>query len=288
MKNKALERLIYGLPSLLLTLVLCSFSAGKPAPKDSTVNAGFKLRTIMVDAGHGGRAAGALGAYSMEKNVTLALALKLQAEIQKELKDVKVLMTRTSDAFVANGYRAEMANEAKANLYISLHCNSLPNAHRVVNGRSVSVPNHSGRGVLLLINRFGRINEQVAAIRENEFAEQEEKYSKRQPTEDLDPTQAITLNAYKDKFRKQSIHFANLVNDEFVNTDGRNSLGVIEQGVQVLANTAMPSILVETGFINNPEEEDYLNSEAGQNEIVASIVRAIKQYKKEVEQAAAN
>jgi N-acetylmuramoyl-L-alanine amidase len=285
MKNKAFKTFIYGLLALLFCSSEYTFAHTFPDSVDTTVATGFKLKTIVIDAGHGGRAAGALGAYSMEKNVTLALALKLQKAVQKELKDINVVMTRTTDVFVNNGLRAVMANENKANIYISLHCNSLSNTKKVINGKTVSVPNRSGKGVLLLINRFGRSNEQVAAIRENEYAEQEAAYSKKQESTP-DPVQAMILNAYRDKYRKQSIHLASLINNEFVNTDGRNSLGVIEQGVQVLANTAMPSILVETGFINNPEEEDYLNSDEGQAEIVNSIVRAIKQYKRELEQTA--
>lgn len=284
MKNKSFKLLIYGLSAFFVTFINVALATGHPVSNDSSVVAsGFKLRTIVIDAGHGGRATGASGSYSLEKNVTLAIALKLQQAVQKEIKDLNVLMTRTTDVFVNNGLRAVMANDNKANLYISLHCNSLPNVRKVVNGKTVSVPNRSGKGVLLLVNIFRRSGEQVAAIMENQFAEEEKAYSKKEVTA-LSPEDAITLNIYRDKYRKQSIHFANLVNNEFVNTDGRNSLGVIEQGVQVLAQTSMPSILVETGFINNPEEEDYLNSDQGQNEIVNSIVRAIKQYKREVEQ----
>lgn len=286
MKNKAFKTFIYGLLALLICSSKYSFATTTSDSVDTTVSTGFKIRTIVIDAGHGGKAAGALGAYSMEKNVTLALALKLQKAVQKELKDVNVVMTRTTDVFVANGLRAEMANDNKANIYISLHCNSLANNRKVINGKTVSVPNRSGKGVLILVNRIGRSNEQVAAIRENEFAEQEEAYSKNKAKAEINPAEAMILNAYRDKFRKQSVHLATLVNNEFVNTDGRNTLGVIEQGVLVLANTSMPSILIETGFINNPEEEDYLNSEEGQAEIVNSIVRAIKQYKRELEQTA--
>ncbi|MFD1255584.1 N-acetylmuramoyl-L-alanine amidase [Mucilaginibacter terrae] len=285
MKNKAFKTFIYGLLALLFCFINSSFAFTISDSVDTVTATGFKLKTIVIDAGHGGRAAGALGAYSMEKNITLALALKLQIAVQKEIKDVNVLMTRTTDVFVNNGLRAVMANENKANIYVSLHCNSLPNIRKVVNGKTVSVANRSGRGVLLLVNTFRRSGEQVAAIRENEFAEEEKAYSNR-PVKELDPVEAMVLNTYRDKYRKQSIHLANLVNNEFVNTDGRNTFGVIEQSIQVLANTAMPSILVETGFINNPEEEDYLNSEEGQTEIVNSIVRAIKQYKRELEQTA--
>jgi len=286
MKNKAFNIYIYGFLALLVCSINFSFTTKLPVKQDTVPpGGGFKIKTIVIDAGHGGKAAGASGEYSLEKNVTLALALKLQKAMQKELKDVNVLMTRTSDMFVANGSRAVMANENKANIYISLHCNSLPNVRKVVNGKTVSAPNRSGKGVLILVNRIGRSNEQVAAIRENEYAEQEEKMSKTKAAE-IDPVEAIILNAKRDTYRKQSIHLAKLINNEFVGTDGRNSLGVIEQGVQVLANTAMPSLLVETGFINNPDEEEYLNSEEGQNEIVNSIVRAVKQYKRELEQAA--
>jgi N-acetylmuramoyl-L-alanine amidase len=285
MKNKAFKTFIYGLLALLTCSSKLSYATSPTDSADTTTSTGFKIKTIAIDAGHGGRAAGALGAFSMEKNVTLALALKLQKAIQKEFKDVNVLMTRTADVFVENASRAVMANENKANIYISLHCNSLSNIRKVVNGKTVSVPNRSGKGVLILVNTFRRSGEQVAAIRENEFAEEENAYSKK-TVKELDPTEAMILNAYRDKYRKQSIHLANLVNNEFVNTDGRHSLGVVEQGVKVLASTAMPSILVETGFINNPEEEEYLNSEEGQTEIVNSIVRAVKQYKRELEQAA--
>ncbi|QJD97842.1 N-acetylmuramoyl-L-alanine amidase [Mucilaginibacter robiniae] len=277
------------MPSLFcrLLLVITSFSSlsfghGHIQTEDSP-GGKFRIKTIVVDAGHGGRAAGAMGSYSLEKNVTLALALKLQAAINREMAGIKVVMTRTTDAYVNNGYRAVMANESKGDLYICLHCNSLPDARKKVNGKTVSVRNHSGKGVLLLVYAFHRTREQLAAIRENEMAEQEDRYSSRQKFS-VDPADAIVLNAYRDKFRKQSIHLAGLINNEFVNHDSRPSLGVIEQGVQVLANSAMPSVLVETGFINNPEEEDYLNSASGQNEIVNSIVRAIKKYAKEVDQ----
>src|ERR1700742_672084 len=98
-----------------------------------------------------------------------------------------------------------------------------------------------------------------------------------------DSESMILMNEYKRKYRKQSIHLAELINGEFVETDGRPSEGIREQGVLVLCHSAMPAVLVETGYINNPDDEAYLNSEAGQNEIVASIVRALQSYKSEIE-----
>jgi N-acetylmuramoyl-L-alanine amidase len=103
----------------------------------------------------------------------------------------------------------------------------------------------------------------------------------------LDPDDPITIiltNEYKRKFRMQSIKLATLINNEFTQTDGRQSEGLREQGIYVLCHTAMPSVLVETGYINNPKDEEYLNSEDGQNEIVNSIVRALLSYKNSVEQ----
>jgi N-acetylmuramoyl-L-alanine amidase len=96
----------------------------------------------------------------------------------------------------------------------------------------------------------------------------------------------ILMNEYERKYRKQSIHLAELINSEFVDHDGRPSDGIREQGILVLCHSAMPAVLVEMGYINNPDDEAYLNSDSGQDEIVASIVRALQNYKTEVEQAA--
>ena len=288
MKNKALKRLIYGLSLSLISLTLFSFKSNV-IKKDtsSSTNSGFRLRTVVVDAGHGRMAngvwRGASGAYSQESKVTLAVAFKLRAAIEKELPDIRVVMTRTDDNDVLWQKRSDIANENKGDLFISLHCNSLPDKVIRRHGRRVHVPDRSGRGVLLLVYRYGRVGEQEAAIRENEF--EDKNYKQDSELNPNDPASIILLNAFKDKYRKQSLRFADLVNDEFTGTDGRQSEGVREQGVLVLCRSAMPSVLIEMGYINNPIDEDYLNSESGQNEIVNTIVRALKIYKKEVEQS---
>ncbi|PTQ96816.1 N-acetylmuramoyl-L-alanine amidase [Mucilaginibacter yixingensis] len=288
MKNKALRRLISGLSLSLVSVTLfCFFPNAAFAQQDSS---GFKLKTVVVDAGHGrmsnGTWRGASGDYSQESKVTLAVALKLRDSIQKEIPSLNVVMTRTTDDDVLWQKRADIANENKGQLFISLHCNSL--SDRIVrgkNGKRIRVPDHSGKGVLLLVYVYRRVNEQEAAIRENEFEDKD--YKENTELNPSDPASIILLNAFKDKYRKQSLQFANLVNDEFVNTDGRRSEGVREQSVLVLARSGMPAVLVEMGYINNPEEERYLNSEEGQAQIVATIVRALKEYKKEVEQTTA-
>lgn len=282
MKNRTLKRLIYCFPLFILFITTASFIEEKPVKPDTTESNRFKLKTIVVDAGHGGRRAGAAGSFSLEKDVTLAIAFKLQKAIQRELKDIKVVMTRTNGEDVDWQKRSDIANAAKGNLFISIHCNSLPNKTVVVGKKRASVPDRSGKGVLILVYGFHRTKEEEKAIRENLMDEKDasEMNSAFDPN---DPTSTILLNAYKNKYRKQSIRFADLVNKEFVETDGRKSNGVIEQGVLVLCHSAMPSVLIETGFINNPEEEKYLNSDEGQEEIVNSIVRAIIRYRKENE-----
>lgn len=282
MKNKTLKRLIYCFPILILFIVTASFIEEKPVKPDTTANSRFKLKTIVVDAGHGGRRAGASGSFSIEKDVTLAIAFKLQKAIEKEMKDIKVVMTRTNGEDVDWQKRSDIANEAKGNLFISIHCNSLPDKFSTVRGKRVRVPDRSGKGVLVLVYGFHRTKEEEKAIRENLIYTDEEK-EMNSALDPNDPTSTILMNAYKNKYRKQSIRFADLVNNEFVETDGRHSNGVIEKGILVLCHSAMPSVLVETGFINNPDDEKYLNSDEGQEEIVNSIVRAIVKYRKENE-----
>ena len=282
MKNKTLKRLIYCLTIFNVFIATASFIEEKPVKSDTTASRPFKLKTIVVDAGHGGRRTGASGSFSLEKDVTLAIAFKLQKAIQSEMKDIKVVMTRTNGEDVDWQKRSDIANEAKGNLFISIHCNSLPDKFSMVHGKRVRVPDRSGKGVLLLVYGFHRTKEEEKAIRENLIGDKDDQ-EMNSAFDPNDPTSTILMNAYKNKYRKQSIRFADLINNEFVDNDGRHSNGVIEQGVLVLCHSAMPSVLVETGFINNPDDEKYLNSEEGQQEIVNSIVRAIMKYRKENE-----
>jgi len=290
MKNKALKRLIYGLSTFVISLSLFSFKITDPIKKDTVVDSSFKIKTIIVDAGHGGRKNGASGSYSLEKNVTLAIALKLQTALEKEVPSVRVVMTRTTPDDVPFHTRSDIANSNKGDIFISIHCNSLSDRReRVVTGHKhgkpvykyVNIPDRSGKGVLLLVYSTKRVGPQVEALRENADIEGEQDAQSHNAD---DPMSVIMLNEFKNKYRKQSIRLADLINTEFTQTDGRPSEGVREQVVFVLDHTAMPSVLVETGYINNPKDEEYLNSESGQNEIVASIVRAVQNYKDEVEQ----
>jgi N-acetylmuramoyl-L-alanine amidase len=260
----------YYKPALLLLLFFMCRDTFAAAQTDSgSVSSAFRFHTVVIDAGHGGKDPGAHGAHSQEKNVALSIALKLRDALQEEIPSLRVVMTRTTDRFVELQERSNIANNAKANLFISIHCNSSP--------EHVS----SRKGTLLLIYGYHRKEEQLEALRENASIYQEKDYSKKyEGYKGNDPAYFILLNAFMQKYRAQSIKFGNLLNEEFTERDDRHSEGVKEQGVLVLAHSAMPAVLIETGFINNPAEERYLNSEDGQQEIVSSIVRALKKYKK--------
>ncbi|RYY05988.1 MAG: N-acetylmuramoyl-L-alanine amidase [Sphingobacteriaceae bacterium] len=136
-KNRTLKRLIYCLTFFNLSISTTSFAHQKSLSKDTIAEKRFKLKTIVVDAGHGGRRAGAAGAFSLEKDVTLAIAFKLQKAIQQEMNDIKVVMTRTDGEDVDWQKRSDIANENKGNLFISIHCNSLPDKFTTVRGKRV-------------------------------------------------------------------------------------------------------------------------------------------------------
>lgn len=292
MKNKILKRLICTLPLIIISFSLFAFPL-YTLKNDTLISSGYKFRTVIIDAGHGGRPSGseghyshgASGSYSNERDVTLAIALKLQKAIEKDMTGVKVVLTRSTPDDVSWEKRSEIANENHGDVFISIHCNSLPDKVEYSHGRRIHVPDRSGKGVLLLVYGFHRTKEEESVIRKKLHEDEAIDETGNGGGDPNDPTTVILMNAIKTKYRKQSIHLADLINTEFVDHDGRHSDGVIEQGVLVLCHSAMPSVLVETGFINNPDDEAYLNSESGQNEIVASLVRALTNYKKEVEDA---
>ncbi|WP_183566533.1 N-acetylmuramoyl-L-alanine amidase family protein [Mucilaginibacter sp. SP1R1] len=265
---------IAAINSGLVALFFC-FSAFTPVRDTVPSLSTFRFKTIIIDAGHGGKDPGARGSYSVEKNVTLAIAKKLKAAIDSQITSVNTIMTRTDDTFIELNHRSAIANQNHGNLFISIHCNSSPEGNAAIA--------HKRKGVLLLVYGFHRLKEQEEAVRENSSIFIEKNYKQNYESYDeSDPSNLIILNAYIQKYRKQSILFGDLLNTEFEDTNGRESAGVKEQGVLVLAHSAMPAVLIETGFINNPEEEDYLNSNDGQNEIVQSIIRAINNYRKAI------
>lgn len=258
----------------------------------------YKIKTIVIDAGHGGKDGSTRGLYSTEKDVALKTALNLGAAIEANMKDVKVIYTRTEDVFIPLYERIAIANNAKADLFISIHCNDMPvyrstivtgsrrnsKGKRVPITKTVSRKSTSTRGVETFVSGMGRVNEQDEAIkRENAAIFLEENY--KENYEGFDPNNPenfIILSLMKNTFRTQSLKLAKLVQDQYVNV-GRVDRGVQEKSLAVLARAGMPAILTEIGFISNPDEENYLNSESGQNEITNCLLEAIKNYRKVIE-----
>lgn len=234
----------------------------------------LKIKTIVIDAGHGGKDGSTRGIHAKEKTVALEVALKLGNAIEASLPDVKVVYTRTDDVFIPLYERIGLANKVKADLFISIHCNSMPS--NMKNRSSV-------RGTETLVSGFKRLGQQDAAIRENASMLLENNYKDNYDGFDpKDPESVIIFKLMKNAYREQSIKFASMIQNEYVAT-GRIDRGVKEQSLAVLAKAGMPAVLTEIGFISSPQEENYITSNYGQNEIVSCLLKAIQTYKKQVE-----
>lgn len=227
---------------------------------------------VVIDAGHGGHDPGAIGKISKEKNINLNVALKVGNQIKKNCNDVKVIYTRSKDVFIPLARRAEIANNAKADLFISIHTNALAK-NRTAKGAST--------WTLGLAKSEANLE---VAKRENAVILYESDYQTRYAG--FNPNSAesyIIFEFMQDKYMEQSVHLASLVQKQFRNTCKRVDRGVHQAGFLVLKASAMPSILVELGFISTPEEERYLNSESGANTMANGIYRAFLNYKREHE-----
>ncbi len=267
-------------------VLLASF---KPAdPQNDEQGSQRKLRTIVIDAGHGGHDSGAVGRQSKEKDIALQVSLKLGKKIQREFPGIKVVYTRTTDVYPKLYERPALANKHHADLFISIHCNSGGVTTRRVkarNGRYVTrrTLNTSAKGTETLVLGFSRTGDQDVAIRENASILMEDNYKENYGGFDpKDPSTYIIFSLMKRRFREQSIRLASYMQDQF-KASGRTDRGVKEQSLAVLATAGMPAVLTEIGFISNPDEERYMMSAAGQEAIVNNLFDAINTYRKSVE-----
>ena len=260
----------------LLILVCLPFYAQMETQKASYNSA--KIKTIVIDAGHGGKDCGSIGAVTQEKVVTLKIALLLGKYIKENMPDVKVIYTRTSDKFIPLFERAEIANRNQADVFISIHCNSLPKKKNNIKGTETYVMGlHSSEENLSV------------AKRENEVILLEDNYSKHyQGYNPNSPEAHIMLSMYRNAYLDQSILLAEKVEHQFKDRVKRNSRGVKQAGFVVLKATAMPAVLIETGFLSNKEEEAYLISEKGQSYLASAIYRAFREYRNIVEKSPKN
>jgi len=308
MLKKTLLLFLFIPASALVVSLLSSFTIPeqKPQQKEQV------LRTIIIDAGHGitpgGGYDGAKGSYSHEDDIALAISKKLVALIKQQFPDIKVVETRPDKYKVDLRERADIANANKGDLFISVHVNAMPpiqkreflgyktetyytgkgksrkkHTRKVAKYRYYQVPNTSEKGTLTLIwgTEKGHSEQKELAVRENAPMLSEENYQEKYGTIDVNSPEFIALSLAKTlQYQRRSSTLATMVEDQFAKA-GRVSAGARQRqmGIWVLQATAMPSVLVETGFITNPQEEDYLNSEKGQDETAQCIANAVKEYK---------
>ena len=305
--------------SLCCFFYLLSFETLAQAPK--------KLKTIIVDAGHGGTDGGASGQYenslrSKEKDVTLAISKKLVVELKKQLPDLTIVPTRTTDIYQNPREKAQIANENNGDLFLCIHADSGPlkTGRRQIGTRTVTrykttwikkgkkkvkkttpyevtepvyeyykIP-LTIKGTSVYIFAAHKTSDKLKAIMkevgdfEIETGDSDSSYN---PIDFSTPEGRTIANIYAKRYQEKSDMLATLVNDE-VEKSGRNALGVNQRqtGIWVLQATNMPAILIETGYINNPEDERYLNSDKGQQELAEVITKAVIRYRQQLENPA--
>ena len=230
-----------------------------------------KVQRVVIDAGHGGHDPGAVGSKSKEKDIALAIALKTGKLISENLKDVQVIYTRKTDVFVELYRRARIANEAKADLFISIHCNA--NQSKSPFGSESYVMGLHRSNANLAVAQL----ENAAILLEDDYHVQ---YDGFDPSS---PEGYIFFSMLQNAFLDQSLHMASSVQKYFKSIVNLHDRGVKQAGFLVLYKTTMPSVLIETGFISNLDEEKLLMSEHGQNNIATSIYKAVSDYKSSVE-----
>ena len=234
--------------------------------KKKKEKAKWDFNVIVIDPGHGGKDSGTIGVDGIEeKNINLAIGLKLGKDIEKQMKGVKVVFTRKTDKFVELYRRGQIANEAGGNLFISIHCNSTPRKPSRVNGFEV------------YLLRPGRTKEAISiAERENSVIKYEDnpaRYKK------LTDENFILVSMAQSAYMRYSEKFADLLDKEFSKDISVKPLGVKQAGFYVLVGASMPSVLVETGFLSNRKDAHYLNSKKGQARIAEAIVKAIIKFR---------
>ena len=260
---------------------------------------GKKITKIVVDAGHGGKDVGARGSFSMEKDLTLAVAMKVGKILSDSIKNLQVIYTRTTDTYPTLPERHDIANKAGADLFLAIHINSTPYTYtRVMKGYKTVKRHHktvkqpvyeqirhhetTRQGVETYVLALHRMKQQGAEVQDEFSKDKDSSATDEGLLNPNDPQTAIIVSQYTQAFLGRSVKLGSKIQEQFA-AEGRPDLGVKQMPLEVLAGSAMPGVLVEIGFINNPEEEAYLNSEKGQHEVALAIYRGIRAYKAEVE-----
>ena len=241
----------------------------------------YALTRVCIDAGHGGHDTGCISGKAKEKDVALGISLKLGKYIEDHFPDVKVIYTRKTDVFLGLHERAAIANNARADLFICVHCNSACYRDKK---KKKDVCNEETNGVETWVMGLHKSEANLeVSKRENEVVLLEKDYTKKYDGFDPNSPEAnIIFSLYQNAFLDQSLKMASLVQNE-VSKKGREERGVKQAGFLVLFKTYMPSVLIETGFLTNPAEAKYLTSEKGQDALASAFFNAFKNYKASVE-----
>ena len=257
--------------SIYLILLLVSLTITNDIISQN--NNEYKIKTVVIDAGHGGKDPGAVCKLGYEKDIALSISLKLGKYIEENFKDVKVIYTRDNDVFVELYKRAKIANTNKADLFICIHANA--------NGSPK--PYGSETYVMGLSKTSSNL---AVAKRENAVILKEDDYQAQYDGFDPNSVEGnIIFSLYQNMFLSQSLDFSGKVQTQFRERVGRHDRGVKQENFLVLWKTTMPSVLIEVGFISNPEEAKFLFSEQGQDYMASAIYRAFRDYKKSYEKA---
>ena len=230
-----------------------------------------KQFTLVIDAGHGGKDAGAIGRKAKEKTINLNVALAFGKLVKEKCPEVKVIYTRSTDKFVSLSERAAIANRNNADLFVSSHTNAVARGRKVYGTETFTLG-------------MARADENLeVAKRENSVITYEENY--KQTYAGFDPNSAesyIIFEFMQDRYMEQSVELARCIQNQYTSHAGRQNKGVKQAGFLVLRETSMPSVLTELGFISTPEEENYLNSARGQRQLAQSLYNGFITYYKKV------
>ena len=250
-------------PAVLALAIVAVFVSGAFTPLEPAM-------VVVIDAGHGGKDPGNLGTgrYSLtEKDVTLDVSNKLAEYIRKKMPDVKVILTRTGDSFPKLSSRVKIANNAEADVFISIHCDAFTT--------------ENARGCGTYVMGMHKTEESLnSAMRENASIFKEDNYEDNYDGFDPnDPDTYIALSLRQNVFLDNSLQLGSLIQNQFRDKVGRTDRGVRQAGYYVISFTSMPSVLVELGFLTNPNEEDFLQSEDGKIYMASALFRAFREYR---------
>jgi len=258
-KSSTYQRLAW----VLIALLAIPQASFQPAARMSN-----EVRTVVIDAGHGGTDPGNLGTRrykKAEKDVSLAVALKVEQYIKQRFPDIKVVMTRRTDTYPTLHERTVIANRAQGDVFISIHCDAAENRSAYGSSTYVMGKDHD--------------DENRVAMRENSVILQEDNQDVYEGFDPSKPESYIMLTMFQYAFIQQSVELAQTVQNAFRNDVGRKDRGVRQQPLYVTSRTAMPAILIELGFLTNSAEEDFLMTDDGQDQMAQAIARSFAQYK---------